>query len=174
MHLLVPSLPSLDTHALHTATSCHPFVIVPNKTSQQFPLHQTKAEFNAKKEAKNVVRAKTKQKKNIKRFPMSSAKHHMQKQIMAKQNVGQYVYDRSPEHTNLPSGMQHPLQVFPGAKLPNAHPTVPHDNDLTPRQPSHGGKIMIKKNKCLGCCCCFFAGYPEGSSLTCEPRVQRR
>lgn len=69
----------------------------------------------------------------------------MQKQIMAKQNVGQYVYDRSPEHTNLPSGMQHPLQVFPGAKLPNAHPTVPHDNDLTPRQPSHGGKIMIKK-----------------------------
>lgn len=98
-----------------------------------------------KKRSKNIVRAKTKQKKNIKRFPMSSVKHHMQKQIMAKQNVGQHVYDRSPEHTNLPSGMQHPLQVFPGAKPPNAHPTVPHDNDLTPRQPSHGGKIMIKK-----------------------------
>lgn len=123
--------------------------------------------------AKSVLEQK--QTENHQMFSDVFCKHCMQKQIIKNK---MWISTRTITAQNKPkwsshkpsSSMHHPLQVFPGNKPPNARPTDPHDNDPTPNQPFHGGS-----NKCLDCCCCcFLFGYPEGSSLTCGPRVRRR
>lgn len=94
------------------------------------------------------------------------------KSNLQKQNVKQQVYDRSPKQTKKVDTQTFLQHAPPTPGVPwqqTTRPTDPHDNDPKSHQLSHGGS-----NKCLGCCCCFWFGYPEGSSLTCGPRVRRR